>query len=262
MNKRSILILGTAALSGAIAIAVVVKKRVLRGSGNVITQDRTVDAFSGVSLSAIPGIVYVEQADQASIQVVADDNLVNLVQTAVVDGTLFVKLDSGGKIVLPTKPVAVQVGGPRIQHLHVEGKGKMEVRAIKADEFSIYVNGIGDIKGGSITARKVRIEFNGIGNCVLSGSSEEQDVIVNGIGKYNGAELDTQKTHVVVSGIGDIDVRVKEELTVQLSGRGKVKYYGNPKVTSNVARPGIVMQAPESAQVAAPAADTLEAPVT
>ena len=262
MNKRSMLVFGAAALSGAVALAIIVKKRVVRGSGNVITQDRAVDSFNGICLAAIPGSICVEQAEQASIRVEADDNLVDFIQTSVADGMLFIKMDSGGKLPMPSQRVVVRITGPHINHLRLDGKGKVEVKAIKADAFSIDINGVGEIKAGPITAQKVKVEFIGIGNCELSGTAVEQEVLVNGIGKFNGAALGTEKTRVEINGIANVDVRVKDELIVQLDGKGKVTYHGNPKVTSNVDLPGRVIQAPEPAEVVAPPAAKVEMPVT
>ena len=52
----------------------------VRGSGNVVTQERQVSGFDSVALSGV-GEVFITQGDKESLTVETDDNLMRYIQT-------------------------------------------------------------------------------------------------------------------------------------------------------------------------------------
>ena len=52
----------------------------VRGSGNVITESRTVAGFNAVELSGI-GTLIIEQSDRESLEITAEDNLMRHIKS-------------------------------------------------------------------------------------------------------------------------------------------------------------------------------------
>jgi Putative auto-transporter adhesin, head GIN domain len=77
----------------AIAIVATSCNGLIRGSKNIITETRTVSAFSSVKVSTSIE-VEVQQGPTTEVRVEADDNIIKLIETNVVDGELRIKLKS------------------------------------------------------------------------------------------------------------------------------------------------------------------------
>ena len=76
------------------------------------------------------------------------------------------------------------------------------------------------------------IEMNGVGDCTVSGPSQEDFVIVaTGVGDIFAYGLTIDNCQVTTSGVGDIEVSVNETLSVTLTGVGSVYYKGSPEIT-------------------------------
>ena len=59
----------------------------VHGDGNVVTEERSVDSFSGIKGSS--GIkVFITQGDEESVKVIADQNLQEIIITEVIEGKL------------------------------------------------------------------------------------------------------------------------------------------------------------------------------
>ena len=61
--------------------------RTIKGSGNVVTEERDVSGFDRVALSGF-GEVIITQGDKESLTVETDDNLMRYIETKVRGGTL------------------------------------------------------------------------------------------------------------------------------------------------------------------------------
>ena len=235
-----------AAVTSAMAVAYFVRNRVVRGSGNVIARRRTVEPFTSINLRGAKGTVVVTQADQHSVEVEADDNLIDRVAAEVKDGRLSLRFESNMELILPSKPIAIRASTPELTALNVDGNDKVRLGALKTDQLELAINGVGKVEGGPITARLLRADINGIGQCELTGTVTDQEIDINGIGKYGALGIESQNTSVEVNGLGDVKVTARATLNVGLSGGAKVVYDGNPTVTKQVSGGGKVMSLAEA----------------
>ena len=64
----------------------------VRGSGNVISETRSVANFENVSLSGI-GTLYIIEGDEESLEIEAEDNLLEHIETEVRGRTLEIKIE-------------------------------------------------------------------------------------------------------------------------------------------------------------------------
>ena len=192
------------------------------GSGNVVTETRTVSGFDGVTVNGA-GNVLVDQTGTESLTITTDDNLLQYITTEV----------RGGKLVIEFKPGLIF---DRVKELTFN-IGAKNLSSVEAD-------GAANVQGKNIATEKLSVKLNGASAITLSGTATEQDVVLDGVGAYNGAELASQRAQVTDDGMGAAVVRVSDKLDANVNGLGGIEYIGNPQVTKSVSGPGTVQQRP------------------
>jgi len=104
-------------------------------------------------------------------------------------------------------------------YLHVEGGATVEMN-MKANKVKV----IGE--GG------VKFEFDGI--------ADELDATISGAGYLDAIDLKTKNCDIRVEGVGAGSVYATESLNATISGVGKIRYKGEPKVYKKVEGVGVV----------------------
>jgi hypothetical protein len=251
MNKRIVCLAGAiGACAGIAAVILVLNRRTVRGSGTIVSRTQTVGPFKRVCLNSSRGDVVVTQANEHSIRVEADDNLIDRL-TAKVDGdTLRVNFASGFELVRPSRPIQVQVAASEIEQLQVAGQGHLKAGALRTSALELAINGKGAITAGPLAVETLTVNINGIGKCAAEGAAREQDVNISGIGQHLADGLDCQRACVAISGIGKVALRVAQALDVAISGVGDVIYHGHPEVTREISGRGKVSAAEDASAAA------------
>ncbi|WIG58366.1 MAG: hypothetical protein OJF49_001112 [Ktedonobacterales bacterium] len=191
------------------------------GSGNVKTETRNVSGFSGVALSGA-GALNIAQTGVESLSITAEDNILPLITTQVVNNKLEISYQSGTTF-QPTKPVIFN----------------LTVKTLDA----LDISGAGNVTATGITATALTINLSGAGNISVSGTTQSQDVSLSGAGSYSARDLTSQNATVHLSGVGKATVTVSGTLDATVSGAGNVTYYGNPaSVKQNISGIGSVKQ--------------------
>ena len=192
---------------------------VTRGSGNVITETRSVDAFDSVSVSnAID--VRIEVGGDHSVVLEGDDNLVEIVRTRVNGSTLRIDNEPGQTFVFGA--VTARISMPALTGIDVSGSSSVRADGIDAGTVDLGVSGSGSID--------------------LSGSASNLEVDVSGSGSVDCAAFDVDNADISVSGSGSVVVSVENALRASVSGSGSIEYIGSPSVQSDVSGSGSVSQ--------------------
>lgn len=180
-------------------------KRGVKGSGNIITENRDIKGFRAIDVS---GVFQVEITAQKefSVQVEADDNLVPLIKTEVNDGVLEISTE---KRVRSSKKLVVRITAPDIDR--IEASGATTVR-------------LADVKNSALA-----IDTSGASKVGIAGVTEKLTVEVSGASKIDASELNAVDASVDASGASNVSVSVSGELKADASGASKVTYSGSPK---------------------------------
>jgi hypothetical protein len=211
--------------------------QMVSGSGKVVTENRTVGDFSGITLAGI-GDVYVTQAAATSVRIEAEDNLIPYFDTSVKGNTLTIgiKNEYMGINLRPTKPVKFYVTTPEIDAVTLAGSGNIITSDIKTGDFKISLLGSGNISNDALTAANVDINLSGSGNITL-GTVSASDVTANIAGSGN-IQLDTLTAKKVTSktaGSGNITIggQVTEQ-SPEILGSGDYRASGLKSDTATV----------------------------
>lgn len=227
-----VVVLG-ALLAGALPACV----NTVKGSGNIVSEDRNVGSFRQVSLSG-SGELFIVQGQKEFVRVEADDNILPILRTEVVDDTLKVGYgDKDGNIQAfsTTQTPKIYVGTKSLDSLSLSGSGQATAGIVHAKKMQIKVSGSGRVLLGQLTARSLTTQISGSGSVEIGGGTvSEQEVSVSGSGKYDSKNFESQTARLELSGSGHIAAWVIDKLDISSSGSGTVQYYGRPQVAQQV----------------------------
>jgi Putative auto-transporter adhesin, head GIN domain len=238
-----------------------------KGSGVIKEESRAVANFSQLTL-ALPANVTITQGATESLTISADDNLLPLMSTRVVNNALLIEGDKSRgfstkkeiKIRLMVKSLnTIKIKGSGDVHgdqlksdkldIAIEGSGDVKFNAIRADEFKVgilgsgdvsidtveskllesNVRGSGDVKFGSVKAGQVNISVTGSGDVGAAGSADKVLIEISGSGDVRTSRLIAREVDVKVIASGDADVHATEKLNASVRGSGEIRYAGSPK---------------------------------
>ena len=213
----------------------------LNGSGNYITQDRTIGAFTGVENDGDFEVI-LEQKATHSLSINAEDNILSEIETVVVNGILKIYFRRNNVSVRHGQ-ILVTVGAPMLKNLYMHGSGVIKSDAIwKAENLQLSVSGSGSILLESLVENQAVATISGSGSIVMDGSAQYGNFNISGSGKISGFNYNTKEADITISGSGNCEVQVANKLMAFISGSGSVFYKGNPQVNSSISGSGKVIK--------------------
>jgi len=204
----------------------------VRGSGNIVTEERDVSGFDGVHLSGI-GDLIISQGDEESLVIEADDNVIPLIEAFVSGGELTIQFKRGYSFV-PNTSMKFYLTVKELEKISLSGAGRIIAESLDTDDLEFEISGAGDIDFDGISAEEVEVYLSGAGDISLSGEVDRQDINLSGVGNYDGGDLESRICDVTVTGAGSATVNVSEELDANISGVGDINYIGSPSVEQEI----------------------------
>jgi putative autotransporter adhesin-like protein len=189
----------------------------IKGSGNITTQNRTVPPFTSIRLES-PADVVIDRTGTQSVSVSADDNLVDFFTSEVKDGTLYLGVANDKSF--QARSVAYRITVADLRAIEVRGSGDVEADHLDGPVLSVSIMGSGDMR--------------------LAGRTDDFTLSISGSGDIDAANLNAKRAKAVIRGSGDATVNASEALDVQISGSGDLHYVGSPKLTQDVRGSGSV----------------------
>lgn len=220
-------------------------------SKNYITKNINVSNFNGIKLIGSSDIICKQSDGKPSVQIYGSDNIVELMEISVENGTLIVKLKNNVSIQNNGK-LEVRVSSPELNSLDIYGSGDITLsNGIKSDkdidiaihgsgdidgdpisckQLSISIYGSGDINLNNIKSMQTRVKISGSGDITLTGNTQKAEYSISGSGEITASLLKATNVSAHVSGSGDIECHAIKQLTGKVSGSGEVGYKGNPEI--------------------------------
>ncbi len=224
MFKKNMVLLVVLSLVLAVTLSAcsegVFGMNVIRGSGKVVSETRTVDNFTGINLFG-SGKLTIIKGETPSLKIEADDNILPYLTSDVKNGTLE----------LGTKPnVSFSLS-------------RSVYYTLTTPSFnSVVLFGSGDVKAQDFTFNTLAVRIDGSGDVTLSGTADSQDVNISGSGTYHAEKLVSQKAKADVFGSGSIYLSVSDDLAASIFGSGSVYYSGKPSLTQKRFGSGKIIQ--------------------
>lgn len=188
-----------------------------RGSGVSATETRDLPAFTELDLAGTNAVT-VKVGSPQSVQVTADDNLLDNVTTNVRNGGLVI--DEVGSWSAKS-PMRVDVTVPSLDRVALTGTGTITVTGVSANGFTA--------------------ELKGTGTVVAAGSADRLTAVLSDSGTLALSGLVARDVTARLDGTGTIRVTATSSLDATIGGTGAIVYSGNPPtVTKNVAGTGSI----------------------
>lgn len=245
--------------------------KTIKASKNYVTKNIKVDNFTGLSIAGSPDVTYTQKAGKPTVEVYTSDNIVDLLDIRVKDGTLIIGFKKGvnvsfnklevrvssetlNKISVAGSGDVVLFNGLKTDNLQlsVAGSGDMKANNIYCEKLEVSISGSGDIEGSNINCTKLKTSVAGSGDlkldhvkstnteasvagsgtATLNGTTQEATYRVAGSGDLFASDLQAKRISASVAGSGDIKCHATDYLKARISGSGSIGYKGNPEVDS------------------------------
>ena len=242
--------------------------KTIKESKNYVTKEIKVSNFNKITVTGSPTVVYTQRSGKPEVSVYTSDNIAEVLDIHVKDGTLYVGFKKG--VSVSYRKLDIRVSSPGLNALNVTGSGEIQLaNGLKTEDLTLSVAGSGDLNGNHIqcdglkasvtgsgdldlndircatvkasvagsgdlvlkrlASTSVEASVAGSGDLVLDGQAEEAQYSVAGSGDLNAFGLEAKSVNASVAGSGDITCRATDYLKARTTGSGSIGYKGNPK---------------------------------
>ena len=248
LSIAAMLLLAVIALSGCNAVVNSFGGNIIKGNGELVSQERELGTLNGVINKTSFHVVIDPAMEGNKATIEAESNLIDLILlTQDNDGVVTVEVKPNAGI-QTTKQVTVTV--PAIHGGTISADASGDITAIgdplRGDAFIVMANGSGDVQlaldtaslqvsingSGSITADltadTLAISLNGSGSFDAKGSAGTLTATLNASGSFKGFDCASGDTHVDVHGSGSANISPSGSLTGSVTASGSIVYAGSP----------------------------------
>ncbi len=177
-----------------------------RGNGDYVSEHRKLPPFTAIRLQ-LPATVIYRESNRTALEIRADSNLLELVDTEVINGTLVISARAG---YISHQPILIRSTSPTLHAAQVQGSGDLQISEISARSLSLSVMGSGDIS--------------------IAGASETLSAALQGSGDIDAEALNADDCRLSLQGSGDIRASCSAHLEASLQGSGEIAVSGSPRV--------------------------------
>ncbi|GET23218.1 head GIN domain-containing protein [Prolixibacter denitrificans] len=214
----------------------------ITGEGPVVTKTITVPDFTGIDLAGAANIIITQGATQ-TVEVSAQQNIIDRLETNVSGGIWTVKLEDGN---YTNYDLTIYITVPTISSLLVSGSGNIKVNDFTGqDDLALTITGSGNIEMNAFGGcENLSVTITGSGNVMGTkdfSDLKNLDVVISGSGNFAAYPIVSDNCHISIPGSGVCFVTVNDTLNISISGSGSVFYRGSPTVTQTITGSGVVM---------------------
>ena len=198
----------------------------VKGNGNVQIEKRTINE-SFTAIHASEGLdVYLTQGNNEDISVEADENLLDIIVTEVVDNTLKIHCkenigrSKSQKVMVTFNDISkiVSTSGSDVYSTNTINSENLELKSTSGSDMKLDVNtSVLNCKSTSGSDLKI----SGKTDKLIAEATSGSDI--------KAGNLIAQSSQVKATSGADITINTQKELTAKATSGGDIKYYGNPE---------------------------------
>ncbi len=194
------------------------RERGVKGNGEVVTENRSIEDFSEIEVSGAYNINITVGSSNTTLSLSAEENLQKFIITEVSNNRLII---DNSRNILPKRKIRIDISIPELEYISSSGIS------------NIYADGIDE--------QTFTIDLSGAGVIELFGKVENFEAELSGAALLEARELFARFVDIDLSGASNAQVYVSEKLNVDLSGTGNLEYFGDPlDVVSDVSGVGSI----------------------
>lgn len=199
----------------------------ISGNGNVQEESRDISGFTGVLVSS--GIdVILSEGNEFEVRVVADENLMEVIETTLNGRLLEVGTDNVS--IRNAKSKKVYVTLPELSKLKISSAGDCHGQTVfHCDHLELGVSSAGDLNL-EVEADRIDLSISSSGDAKLAGNAGVFNASLSSAGDLHAFDLQAGKVKVDVSSAGDARVFATDEISMSASSAGNIHYKGDARV--------------------------------
>lgn len=211
------------------------------GEGALVTETRTTRSFDGIESQVSANVVYAQGTDY-KVELTAQQNILNVMETPISGNTLVVKFKNNVRV-KKHEQITIKVTAPSVSSINSSGSGNVSVLSpLTGNDLSFRLSGSGNIDLPTITCNNLETSISGSGNIsIAGGTANTEHFKISGSGDIDARNVLSKSATTNTSGSGTIRLSASERLDVTISGSGSVYYWGTPIVSTNVSGSGRVI---------------------
>ena len=195
----------------------------------VITKIFDYKGFDEVSIS-FASVVDVNFSETYSVEIEATAEQLNSMNLSLEHGKLsFAKKLNWENV--KSKGIKISINLPILNELDLTAVNSLKIKGMKQEKFELNIAGTTD---AFIDAELDKCSFDlaGSAEIAISGKSKKFKVNAAGLNEINALDFLVEDFSLRGAGYSTSRVNVQNEINVKIAGGSKVRYLGNPKVTS------------------------------
>ncbi|MFL7794097.1 MAG: head GIN domain-containing protein [Anaerolineae bacterium] len=201
--------------------------KVLLGSGNMETQEKSFTGFDRVEASHVFQ-VKINQGEDFSVTVRMDDEVREFVQVTKQGNTLKLGLKPDHTYTFKNVTLEATVTMPELTGVSLSGASHAKVTGfMSARDLNLDISGTSSVEG-DIEASTVICELSGSSTINLNGSADDLVVKASGGSIVKLSEFSAANADIEASGASTATVNVSGTLNANASGASRVYYVGEP----------------------------------
>lgn len=236
MNRKTLLSISLMIIGSLLLSACAITGfNVTRGSGELTTETRAVSEFNRVQIDGAGELIII-QGDTESLEIQAEDNIIDELTSEVRDNTLVLGYRDSflRNTIIPTERIVYTLTLMDLSEVTINGAADMEIDSLETETFTLNINGAGQISIDELMADNLSVQISGTSSIEVAGQVAEQSITIDGAGNYQAGDLATNITTVDINGLGNATVWATTTLDISIDGGGNLRYYGSPSVTQDV----------------------------
>ena len=236
MNRKTIFSLALMIITSFLLSACAITGfNVTRGSGQLTTQTRDVSGFTSIQIDGA-GELIIMQGNAESLEIRAEDNIINELTSDVRDNTLVLGYRDNflRNTIIPTERITYTLTVIDLSEVTINGAADMEIDALETEALAVNINGAGQVSIDQLMADNLSVRISGTTSMEVAGQVTEQSITIDGAGNYEAGDLATNSTSVDINGLGNATVWATTSLDVSIDGGGNLRYYGSPNLTQDI----------------------------
>ena len=201
----------------------------VKGSGNVIEQNRNLSGFQKVKASSGVDVVLM-QGSQDKVVVKADDNLADKITTKV-DGNILVVGVERNTSIRNAKSFKVLVTVSSLKGIMSSGGSDVYSEGpIQVEALDVKASGGSDLKL-DLNVKELTCDISGGSHANIKGKAQYMSITARGGSDFEGKNLTAENCKLKVQGGSDAYVYVTGEISMEAHGASDIHYKGSPKIT-------------------------------
>ena len=214
----------------------------VRGSGNVVTEERPVSEIHGVDVRN-QGNLVITFGPEAKLVIEAEDNLQEHLVAEVRSGILYFDTVPPGTNIRNTDPIVYRLTATKLDSLSTSSAGSITAPAMQVDTLSVFISSAGSVHIESLIAHALKADLSSAGNLsIVSGAVIDQRVTVSSAGRYDAEGMSSEWAMMDLSSAGAATVLVNEGLEADISSVGNLYYRGDPELDVRTSSMGKVIR--------------------